>query len=86
MPKSIHRAEYEVMRRMLRQIREESGLTQVEMSARLGRDQVYISNIERGVRRIDLVELRDLCVAAKIDLASFVGRFEGRLREQGLGK
>ena len=46
--------------------REVAGLTQAEVAARLGRHQPFVSNIEAGERRLDLIELLDL--AAVIDL------------------
>lgn len=46
--------------------REAAGLTQAEVAGRLGRHQPFVSNIESGERRLDLIELLDL--AAVIDL------------------
>jgi transcriptional regulator with XRE-family HTH domain len=37
-------------------MRREAGVSQVELSRRLGKPQPFVSNIERGVRRIDLIE------------------------------
>lgn len=71
MPKSIHRPEYDVLRAMVRALREGAGITQVEMSARLGRSQSFVSDIERGVRRLDILELRDICSLAGKDLSGF---------------
>ena len=36
--------------------RKRSGLTQVELAAKVGRDQTFISLIERSQRRIDVLE------------------------------
>jgi transcriptional regulator with XRE-family HTH domain len=71
MPKTIHRPEYDVLRAMVRALREGAGITQVEMSARLGRSQSFVSDIERGVRRLDVLELRDICQLAGRDFAEF---------------
>jgi hypothetical protein len=38
--------------------------------------QVVISNSERGERRLDLIELEQVCVAVGITLSDFVRRFE----------
>ena len=43
----------------LRQAREEAGLTQEEAARLLGRPQWFVSRSERGVRRVDVVELAD---------------------------
>ncbi len=55
--KSIYSNEYEVVTKRLREARESLGLTQSEVSAKLQKPQSYISKIERGERRIDIVEL-----------------------------
>jgi transcriptional regulator with XRE-family HTH domain len=37
--------------------RKQAGLLQEELASRIGKDQSFISNIERGQRRIDVLEL-----------------------------
>jgi transcriptional regulator with XRE-family HTH domain len=79
MPKSIYRPEYGQMRKLLRDVRERKGITQVDLAQRLGNTQNFISAIERGSRRIDAVELRDFCRQMETDLASFVEEWEQRI-------
>jgi transcriptional regulator with XRE-family HTH domain len=55
--KSIYSNEYEVVTKRLREARESLGMTQSEISTKLQKPQSYISKIERGERRIDIVEL-----------------------------
>lgn len=74
--KSIHRAEYQPLLQLLLEIRTKAGLTQTELSALLGRPQSYVSDVERGTRRLDLLQLREYCLACGQDLAGFVRRFE----------
>jgi transcriptional regulator with XRE-family HTH domain len=45
---------------LLKTARLESGLTQIEVSKKLKRPQSYISKIERGERRVDVVELGEI--------------------------
>ena len=78
--KSIYKAEYRALLELLREIRGKAGLTQIELSALLKRPQSYVSDVERGVRRMDLLQLRDYCSACDQDLVGFVRRFEKRLR------
>ncbi|MFT5290601.1 MAG: DNA-binding XRE family transcriptional regulator [Planctomycetota bacterium] len=61
---------------LLRTVREEKGLTQVGLADTLGKPQSFISKIESGERRLDLVELREVCRALGITLTTFVERFE----------
>lgn len=79
MAKSIHRAEYDVFRALLREKRVASGLTQVDVSLRMGRSQSFVSDVERGVRRVDVLELRDLCGLFGIRLIKFCEDLEHRI-------
>src|SRR3546814_9952051 len=76
MPKTLYSAEAAVLRRQLRAAREEVGITQAALSEALGRKQSFISDIERGVRRLDTVELWQLCNALGLDLTEFVAEFQ----------
>lgn len=84
MTKAIYRPEYEVFLRHLKQLRIESGLTQAECSAALGRPQSFISDVERGVRRLDIVQLRDLCLVLGTDLTSFSKAYERAITSDSL--
>ncbi|TDK21485.1 XRE family transcriptional regulator [Luteimonas aestuarii] len=77
--KSIHQAEYQVLLQLLRDMRTSAGLTQTELSRALGRVQSYVSDVERGVRRMDLLQLRAYCAACGLALPTFVKRFESAL-------
>ncbi|GLR00128.1 helix-turn-helix domain-containing protein [Dyella mobilis] len=79
MPKSIHRPEYKVLLEFIRETRVARGVTQDVLSDRLGRGQASVSDIERGVRRIDVLELRDLCQQIGADFLGFVAELEKRL-------
>ena len=61
---------------MLRQARVDAGLTQVEVAKRLKVPQSFVSKYESGERRLDLVELRDVCQAVGVSLVDFVRLFE----------
>ncbi|WP_027329382.1 helix-turn-helix domain-containing protein [Marinimicrobium agarilyticum] len=81
MSKSLYKTETKVLLEVLRELRGESGLTQAQCSQALGRPQSFISDVERGVRRLDLIQLRDLCHVFGINLRTLVGRFERHLAE-----
>ena len=86
MGKSIHRAEYRVFVALLREHREQAAVTQVALSEALGRSQSFVSDFERGQRRLDLIELRDVCEHIGLDLIEFVEEFEKRLRQVTVGR
>lgn len=76
MPKSIYRDEYGVVLRLLKAHRVAARLTQAECFKALGRPQSFVSDVERGVRRLDVVQLRDLCGILNMSLRQFVAEYE----------
>jgi hypothetical protein len=56
MPKSVFTEAYAAAARRIYELRMEHGVSQVELAARLGRPQQFVSAVERRVRRIDIVE------------------------------
>jgi transcriptional regulator with XRE-family HTH domain len=55
-PKSVFTDAYASLLEILVRLRKQSGLTQVELSKRLGKPQPFVSYVERGIRRIDVIE------------------------------
>lgn len=74
--RSIHRPEYKILTQLVRKMRDEANLDQADLAVLLVRPQSYVSNVERGQRRLDLLELRDICTHCGLDLVEFVRRFE----------
>lgn len=81
MIKSLYRDETRVLLRLLKQCRKEAGLTQADFAKCLDRPQSFVSDIERGLRRLDLIQLRDICAIFGISLSAFVQRFEEELKD-----
>lgn len=79
----LHDRDYGVLAQLLRDVRVERGLTQVELAERLGVDQSLVSKVERRERRLDVAELRRVCAALGIPLTEFVARFERAVAAQG---
>jgi transcriptional regulator with XRE-family HTH domain len=80
MPKSIYSAEQELLQELLRRTREEDGLTQVKLARQLNRPQSFVSKYESGERRLDIIELREVCQSLGTTLARFVDRLEKGLQ------
>ena len=57
MQKTIHSSKYKTVLQNLIKARQESGLTQVDVAERLEKPQSFVSKVERGERRLDVVEL-----------------------------
>ncbi len=67
MPSSLRSARHRRLSEMLVHYREQAGLKQSEVAALLGRHQPFVSNVEAGERRLDLIELLDLAEALGVD-------------------
>lgn len=76
MPKTIFSAGQQRFLKVLRQTREDAGITQVQLARKLKVHQSFVSKIESGERRVDLVELEMICKALKISLTEFVQKYE----------
>ncbi len=72
MPKSVYTAAYGKMLACLVKARQTAGLNQVELAERLGRPQSFVSKIEKGERRIDVVELIAICNQLRVDPADII--------------
>lgn len=80
MKKSIATREYSLFLAHLREVRERKGLTQAEVAERLDQTQSFVSKVERGERRLDVLEARAFCLAIGVDFVQFVQQLEGHLR------
>ena len=56
MRKSIHTKRQERLRAVLKAARKSAGLTQDQLTARLGAYNTFVSKYERGERQLDVVE------------------------------
>jgi len=65
---------------MLKNQRLQAGLSQAELAKKLGRPQSFVSKYESGERRLDLVELHQICEALKVSFSKFAKRFEDAIK------
>ena len=68
--------EQEVLLALLRQLRLDANLRQVDLADRLGLPQSFVSKYESGERRLDILELRTVCKAVGVTLGQFVAKVE----------
>ena len=82
MTKSLHTPEYAALIRVLIDTRKESGMTQQEVAARLGKPQSYVAKLEGGERRLDVVEFVEIAKAMDAPpsalFATFLDALQGR--------
>jgi len=75
--------EYRVLADTLHETRLKANVTQVELAERLGLTQSFVSKCDRGTVRLDIVQVRRICLALGVKFPDFVRRFERNLRSQG---
>ena len=73
MAKTIFTKQHQDFIRALREVRRSQGVTQEQLSERLDRSQSYISNIERGERRLDVIEFVAIANALNCDPVELFG-------------
>lgn len=76
MQKSISSSKQSAFLGLLRQIRQEAGLRQIDVADRLKQPQSFVSKYESGERRLDLLELEFVCAACETNLSKFVRRYQ----------
>lgn len=81
MRKSVNRPEFVEAAHCLLELRQKAGLNQTELAKRIGYSQPYISAVEIGFRRLDMLQLRDWCAACGTNLETL-----GRMVDQRLAR
>lgn len=68
-------ARREALRAVLKRFRTANGLTQMDMSTLLSKPQSYVSKYESGERRLDFVEVMEICEALEVQPNKFVNEY-----------
>lgn len=71
MEKSVHSENQKKFQQLLRELREAKELRQEDVAEALEVPQSFVSKIESGERRLDILELREVCEALGVSLAKF---------------
>lgn len=77
--RSVGTAAYDALTALLVELRTEAGITQEELASRIGRHFTWVSKVERGTRRLDVVELCEIADALGMEPAEVVRRFKAKL-------
>ena len=84
MPKILHSLHNEVFLRKLKTSRKSKRLRQCDLAELLGRHQGLVSKVERGERRLDVIELRDWLSALEVDFIQFLSELHAELAPYGM--
>lgn len=80
---SIYDPGYKIFVECLKDFRLQSKMTQQELASYLGCAQSYVSKYEQGQRRLDIVEIKQICDVLGITLVEFVTEYESRIKTEG---
>jgi transcriptional regulator with XRE-family HTH domain len=76
---SLRTREYDALRALLREAREAKRISQESLSQRLGRPITYIGKVETGTRRLDVIELMQICSELESDPVELIRRLRDQL-------
>ncbi len=82
MRKSVHTKNYAIFLELLIEVRHRARMTQLQLGQQLPFGQPGISKIERGERRVDIIELRTICESLGMTLGAFIAKLERRLEKK----
>lgn len=72
MPRAIYTKDHNAIVERLKKARLEVGLGQIEVAQKLGKTQSYLSKIESGQRRFDVLQLKEFAKLYKKSLDYFI--------------
>jgi len=77
--KSIYKKEYKFFIEVFVEFRNKAGLLQIDLAKKLNVHQSYISKIETGQRRVDFIELREICLHMNTNITEFSKALEKKI-------
>jgi len=66
MAASVHHPHYQLLLTLLKDARQQKKVTQVDLAERLQNTQTFVSKMERGSRRLDVLELIEVLEALNL--------------------
>jgi transcriptional regulator with XRE-family HTH domain len=79
LPKTVFTGAHEALVEVLIKARKAARLTQTDVAERLGKDQTFVSLIERSQRRVDVLEFVAIAKAMGQDPVDLFGKVYARL-------
>ena len=67
----------EKLRSILRKMRKEANLRQLDLANKLSKPQSFVSKYESGEKTLDFFEVKEICDVLNISLSDFIKKIEG---------
>lgn len=77
--RSRYASEYRKLLELLIELRNDAGVTQVDLADRIGTSQSVLSKLERGVVRMDVMDVLDYLDGIGVDPKKFLEKFLARI-------
>ena len=71
----LHDPRYQILAKVLGDLRKQHGLLQQDVAEKIDRPQAFVSKYESGARRLDLVEFLEITVALGADPLEVLRKF-----------
>ncbi len=81
MKKTNRELQREKLQELLKRIRQDKGIRQIELAEKLGVPQSFVSKYKSGDRQLDILELRRICQAVGISMQEFMRKLDDSLNE-----
>ena len=81
MSDAIYSENYRSIVRSLRAVREEKGVHQADLGRAIGKKQSHISKIERGDRKLDVLEICSIARALDMDAVELFARITVQVKD-----
>jgi transcriptional regulator with XRE-family HTH domain len=75
MAASVHHPHYQLLLSLLKEARRHKQVTQLDLAERLENTQTFISKMERGSRRLDVLELVEVLEALNVSPEAWLRDF-----------
>jgi len=70
---------HKTFRDTIKEIRNDRNLKQVELAKKLKKPQSFVSKYETGERKLDFVELSEICKVCDVSIEEFVKLYNSKL-------